>query len=324
MSEDKENIVDILSRDRQKIRKEFSKGLPVDKRIRYAATMAVKDVFEKLPEEEREVLRQFNLLTELTNHPWEKDFLRDESKKETEEKEKVAILIGTGQTTTGRYSRAQEIGKKLEETGNYEVVYVITGGIGLQKQRAQELGVKGKNAESVKYDLINDGVDENKIIVENKSENTPEQAENIKAMFTEDKRLDGIKRAIAVVDRWHLARFVATFINKGPNIEYYTDMFIRDKHGFGGAPYDYGQGYLQISVFMSDLARYRKYANEGSGPANLDQIIDYYEKHFSETNPNMVKAKIRTKRRLEKSFEEFPMDNKTAQGFANRRVKAEI
>ena len=96
---------------------------------------------------------------------------------------------------SGRADKALEFGRKQKELSNKDIIYVPSGGKGTDEIMSE--------AQSIKNYLLNHGIDENNILLEDKSNNT---FENIRFSYNIiNKKIKGAKIAFATTS-YHVLR----------------------------------------------------------------------------------------------------------------------
>ncbi|MFA5358651.1 MAG: YdcF family protein [Patescibacteria group bacterium] len=157
----------------------------------------------------------------------------------------VAIVFGT------RHSEPIDLVAKLCQNGHVEKV-VLSGGVNSQTGQVE--------AEVMKNLLVGIGIDESRLIVENRSTNTLENVIFSKNVISEQIGLEKIGTIIAVVKHFHARRAVMTLRKHFPkNIKIVPVAY--DIHGFGKEDwYNCDDG---IEKVMGELEKIEKYLDKG-------------------------------------------------------------
>ncbi|EKE12524.1 MAG: hypothetical protein ACD_13C00191G0020 [uncultured bacterium] len=254
--------------------------LPIETSFKYSIHKVAREQVNNLPSIEKSALEIHSKLNEFTHI----DLTTKKGKFNP-----LVFLIGTG-FSLSRVHLAVETYRDLKEEGKVEEgaepIFIVSGAIGLTKHKAEEIGAPGVNANVYKTMLTEYGIPENRILVDDKSDNTPSQADEVKKIIDEYNRQhpnSTINEIINIADRVHAGRFNATFIKRFADLKMYTVISVRDNENIGVGTYDFGQGPTQWMSFVGEGARYVKYSSPGGsqageGPANPDEIMKYMER----------------------------------------------
>lgn len=191
----------------------------------------------------------------------------------------IAIPTGGGPKAVHEGIRVSNMLSKKQKD---RPIIIPSGKIGVSKLVAEEVG-PGVNAEVMATQIREYGVPKEKIVVEDKSTNTKEIADNVGKILT--KR--GITNSAAVVETVHTPRFFATYINSNPDVGLFIRPVSEDRDhiasitpDISGFPYDW-------SYRVSEIASMHKYSEEGIGPTNVEGIMSYLRRLLKDDNDKL-------------------------------------
>ncbi|MEW9672590.1 YdcF family protein [Ammoniphilus sp. 3BR4] len=123
---------------------------------------------------------------------------------------------------------------------------ILTGGI--------VFADSGSEAAIAKRQLVSLGVETEKIIVEGKSRNTEENAENVKSLMTER----GYKHPVLVTSAFHMERSVRNFSKLGLEVQPYPTDYLQNKTSMfylnQFAPTGAGLTYIALKEYLGIMA----------------------------------------------------------------------
>lgn len=270
----------------------MSEGKSLLFRQRDALRKYSRDFFEKNATPlEKSLLQQHSLLLSLSDFPL--SLL-------CEKVNKLPIIVGTAQGVENAFEALKLSNEIINEGGANETLFIISGAIGVSKGEYKQSGVRGADAEVLAKFMERSGIDVQRIYVDAKSENAPEQATEV-GKIIKDLNLN---TAATVLDIWHGPRFYWTFMNKIPDLNLYTKYVNRDATRISSALFDMGQIDFQQPMFISEIARFHSYADNGTGPMHPKYMMEYISKIIPSDRKDLLKQKSEQHERLMKMWNE--------------------
>ncbi len=176
--------------------------------------------------------------------------------------------------------------KKTIEVFNYynqEPQIILSGGLKDNPFRPdKDANPDGGNIPSweIKEKFLEQGIDENKIILEDKSQNAPEQARNVISLCKEKEW----KRIVLIASTWHQVRLFLTFVKqielqKAKEIE----LINQPENRFPGDRVIPGRGKNTVDMIKEELWRIEKYVDDVSRPKEGLKYLKNCNKFFDVT-----------------------------------------
>jgi len=164
---------------------------------------------------------------------------------------------------------------------------VLSGGVkGNPFRPDKDTNPDGGNipAEEIQKIFLEQGIPEDKIILEDQSQNAPEQAENVIRLAKENSW----QRIVLVASTWHQLRLFLTFVNQ---------LIIQEAEGIelinhpeNTYPVDRlvpGRGKNTLEMIQEDLWRINRYPEDISRPAEGLKYLNRFQKDLDPLPENL-------------------------------------
>jgi uncharacterized SAM-binding protein YcdF (DUF218 family) len=170
---------------------------------------------------------------------------------------------------------------------NKKPLIVLSGGVkGNPFRPDKDTNPDGGNipAEEIQKIFLEQGIPEDKIILEDQSQNAPEQAENVIRLAKENSW----QRIVLVASTWHQLRLFLTFVNQ---------LIIQEAEGIelinhpeNTYPVDRlvpGRGKNTLEMIQEDLWRINRYPEDISRPAEGLKYLNRFQKDLDPLPENL-------------------------------------